>query len=606
MDIRSQFDNSLSIALTEDLSSSNYAAALQTIGDNKYGISLESNCSDTIAVLANHLTDENFCQKPELYETCERLLKIVADKSHVEEVLFELLEIVETTKSDNVFTTALKALQICLQRQKDNKARSLEWCVNSIFLYISKLACSENVRNKSVEPDQQRLLEENDDVRRILTNYITLFLFYEPVLDGILAKQEPTVDFRNVNITKKNVMTCFVLQLLGPIYFLDFSQPTVDKKSLTNTYSWQCATTLVRHFSKLCPDPIFMLTYVERRFRWPRKTLKSTTEDDGGVYEAAPKDLFALDEKLPDTALAVFYYLIYAEDLMPATAPRVYSHLYQFEMILYIAASILKDNEHVLHYKTLKLCHYMLDKFGPERIPMHSLDLDIHEVFVTQLIRMLTQTPIKQNSQYGAMLIRKYIFQFDNDGRYFLLNNLFRITEHNGLYGYLAAMYKDMMAEALNSDSALSNAFTGEVLHRFLLKHICTLNKGAETDLLQNSDQIITALNMCRFLALRDRENRTTFWDLIDQLRDHFLKPLQTGIEFTKAHYKLEERRVADGLDEDNVKVGVSLTTGEQLPEITKEAKLKMISSAMNTFDLMESLLSRVNECLRTEPMGKL
>lgn len=603
-DLRSQFDNSLSIALNEDLSSSNYAAALQTIGDNKYGISLESNSSDTIAVLANHLTDENFSQKPELYETCEQLLKIVAGKSHVEEVLFELLEIVETTKSDNVFTTTLKALQICLQRQNDKKARSLEWCVNSIFLYISKLACSDDVRNKSVEPDQQRLLEENDDVRRILTNYITLFLFYEPVLDGILAKHQPTTDFRNVDITKKNVLTCFVLQLLGPIYFLDFTQPTGDNKSLTNTYSWQCATTIVRHVSKLCPDPIFLLTYVERRFRWPKKTLKAV--DDGGVYEGASKDLFALDEKLPDTALAVFYYLIYAEGLMPATAPKVYSHLYQFEMILYIATAMLKDNEHVLHFKILKLCHHMLDQFGPERIPMHSLDLDIHEVFVTQLIRMLTQTPVKQNSQYGAMILRKYIFQFDNDGRYFLLNNLFRVTEHNGLYGYLAAMYKDMMAEALNSDTSLSTAFTGEAFHRILLNHICTLEKGAETDLLQNSDQIITALNICRFLAIRDRENRTLFWDLTDQLRDQFLKPLQTGIEFTKAHYKLEERRVADGLDEDNVKVGVSLTTGEQLPEITKDAKLKMISSAMNSFDLMESLLSRVNECLRAVPAEKL
>lgn len=602
-EISAQLDNSLAVALAANLSDSDWSAAMQTIADNRHVISLQSNCSDTVALLATHLTDDNFAENPALYETCENLLKIVAEKSTVEDVLFELLEVVETTHSDNVFTTSLKALQICLRRQSDHKSRALEWALNSIIVYISKLPCNESVRNRSAEETDQ-LLEEDDEVRRILTNYLTLFLFYEPILDDIVEKTPPKKDgqFRDVDINRRNVLACFILQLLGPVYFLNMERPSTDKKQqqLTNTYSWQVATTIVSHLARLWPDPLFLFDYIERRSRWPRKAVKL----DDGVYEAAPKDIFLMDDKLPSTALGVLFYLLYAERLMPATTPQIYAHLYQFESILYVAADMLATNEHTLHLKTLKLLQTVLGQFGKdERIPASSLDLPVHERFVTQLTRMLTQTPVKQNSQYGAMVLRQYVFQFEDDARYFLVRQLFGATDHNGLYGYLAAMYKEMVAEALNGPGEPGEFFCGKQLQRMLLKYICILPKGAETDLLQNSDQIITALNVCRYLAIRDRTNRTGFWDVITAgLEDAFLRPLQTGLDYTKAHYKMEQKRVTDGVDDDNVQLGVSLTSGEQLPEIDREAKLKMLASAMNTFDLMECLLGRVNECCKVGP----
>lgn len=597
-EIISQFDNSLSIALEECLSQNNSAQAFQTINDNRYGASLKNNASEIVAVLAKHLNDDNFSNNPKLYETCEALLKIVGEKSSEDEAFFEFLELIETTKSDNVFTSTLKALQICLHRQKDRKPRALEWCLNSIHTYITSLPLSDEIRLRT-EAEQDHLLEENDEVRRIITNYLFLFLFYEPVLDDMLPiNQNNEQIFRNVDINRSNVLLCFILQLFSPpLAYLNLSSP--EDKSFTNTYSWQIVTTLVQHFNKLCPDPCFLFKYIERRIRWSNKALKSS---DGGVYEAAPRDIFALEDKTPFIALGTFYYVLYAESLMPATAPQIYTPLYQFESILYLVAEMLKTNEHSLHQKALKLCESMLNKFGQEKIPSCSLDLNIHETFCVQLIRMITETPVKANSQFGGAIIRKYILQFDDDGRFFLVTNLFKMTTHNGLYAYLMTMYKDMVAAALSTgDNQISVLFSGKIMQRLMLQNICILKNGSETDLLQNSDQIISALNICRFFALRDRQNQTGFWDIVPQLKDTFFEPLRIGIDLTKAHYKLEQMSVRDGKDEEDIDFSVSISGEGKLPQINKKEKLKMLASAMNTFELMESLLSRVNECLRTE-----
>lgn len=586
-----QLDTSLSDVLDKSLSEKKFAEALHAVEDNKYNSSLLNNCSDAVAVIMKYLTEDNYTNQPEIYDVSESILKVIARKSKEEEALFEFMEIVETTKSDNVFMSALKALQICLLRQKQNKARSLEWCLNSIQSFISELPFSEEMKRK-LDSEEEKLLELSDDVQRILTNYLTLFLFYEPVLDSLVTS--PTIEiFRNVNITRRNVLGCFILQLLGPpLAYLDLSEPV--NKTLTNTYSRQCAETIVRHFTKLFPDPYFLLSYAERRVRWPIKHRPTTA----GVYEDASKDIFASEVKVPLVAVGLLYYLMFAENLAPINAPTVYTNQFLFESSLYVICEMFKSNENTIHYKALRLTTVLLERFGDQRIPSDSLELKIHEIFCEELIRIISQTQIKRNSQKAGQLIKKYILQFDQDGRMILIKNLLKISTHNGLSGYLITIYKDMVSEALNAcDTEISMHFSGPELKSLMLQQICVLPKGSETDLLQNSDTIICALNMIRYLSIRDKNNRTNYWDWVRDVDEQFLSPLRVGLDMTRAHYKLEEKRVQDGTDDKGADVEISVS-GEALPTMTKEYKLQMISSAMNTFEMMESLLSRVNECI--------
>jgi hypothetical protein len=67
--------------------------------------------------------------------------------------------------------------------------------------------------------------------------------------------------------------------------------------------------------------------------------------------------------------------------------------------------------------------------------------------------------------------------QFEDLGRYLLINNLLPMTSHNGLFGYLGKMYKNMVADHLNAGvEPLTGLFSGQGLCQLLLDHICYLN----------------------------------------------------------------------------------------------------------------------------------
>lgn len=576
-----ELDASLVEALNRHLSAGEYTQAQLAIKDNKYISPLQNYCADTVSTILKYLTDGNFTDNPDAFDAAENLLKSLAEIVKPEDALFEFLEIIETTKSDNVFTSTLKALQICLLRQNDNKSRSLEWCLNSIHSYVQQLPFAEATRN-NVDDKIAKLMEENDEVRRILTNYLTLFLFYEPILKDIAAKQA-VVDavelFRDVRITRKTILGCFLLQLFGaPLCYLDLS---AAGQSNANTYSRQCATTLVQHFATLYPDPMFALGYVERRLRFPPIRCRRA-EDDGAVFENAPQDIFAMEDKLPLDALLVFYYCIFAGDLMPDTCPNVYSNAYLFEMGLYLIADSFNDGKDaVLHRKAIQLGTVLVSRLASESIPFDDLELAVHERFCTGIVRVIVESPVKENSQAAAVLLKRYVFQFETLARIFLVRKLFdaAMTKHAGLTGYLVSMYKNMIADALDADVTDLRGFSGAEMQTMLTKYVFSLANGSETDLIQNTDHIISALNVIRYLAVRDQTNRTGFWDIVEWIRREYLDVLRTDIDMSRAHYRLEQQQqLANGAD---------------------DFKAQILANALNTFDLMDSLMSRVQECLR-------
>lgn len=150
--------------------------------DSKNVAKLKEIYADVIEICKTHLTDDNFkAENNELYFCCEDLLIIVAKFSSPEGVLFELLEIIETTESDNVFTTVLKALQITLLQMKE-KSRSLEWSLGTIKSYLDKLPYP-NYLSKGYDEKEEKLIEQDDQVRWkisfiVFENFIEIVQFF--------------------------------------------------------------------------------------------------------------------------------------------------------------------------------------------------------------------------------------------------------------------------------------------------------------------------------------------------------------------------------------------------------------------------------------------
>lgn len=607
--------------LERHLVAGDFTAAFGTLSAHTDTL-LVANPSETFATIGRHLNDDNFQSRPATFVACERILCAIATTAPTpEDALFELLEIVETTRSDQVFTSTLKALQICLRRPSAHQVRSLEWALGSIVGYIVELPLPEHVRNNADGDAAELLFEDDPLVRRVLTNVLTLMLFYEPLAERTADAEDVRSEGGVVQMSRANVLASFLLHLLGrPLLYLNMQRPeskltnttnttTCDRQSsgkrprrptATNTYSWQCGRTLCAHLLRTCPDPYAVLAHVERRSRWPPTQPPPTNAPDPA--SPAAKAQFSHSEQSPTLSVGVWFYLLYVERLMPAVGvPKVYSDLYLFECMLYVLADMLHTNDHAVHAKALRLTDAAMQRHLPtaadSRLPAASLGLRVHEDFCTQLCRIVTQSPSRQNSQHAAQMLRRYVLRFDAEGRWLVCLQLLRTQrEHSGLLGHVACVYKDMLAEALRQHDVkrLPYWFEGDTFRMVLMQYICRLDVGAETDLLQCSDQLVTALNVVLFVALADAaSNRTGFWDWSAVMVVGFLQPFRVGLEMTRLHYAMEEQRVAaQGEGE------VGDAVADLLP-IDKAAKLKMLRSASTTFDLMESLLTSVERAVR-------
>ena len=125
-----------------------------------------------------------------------------------------------------------------------------------------------------------------------------------------------------------------------------------------------------------------------------------------------------------------------------------------------------------------------------------------------------------------------------------------------------------------------------------LVKKFCHLKNGAETDLLEVNDEIIASLNLLIALLLRDKQNDIFgLWDLVPDLTKNYLEPLSQGLSLSRAHFKLK-------LQEPKSAQVTLMVGGQVLPEMSPEQKNQVIHSALNTFDMTELVLCRLNDVI--------
>jgi hypothetical protein len=540
--------------------------------------------SDVLQVVMRHLTGENYEKEPEVYEICEGIIKILSEKCHQEGILFEFLEIIEEVKNDDVFISLLKGMQVIILKQTDKKSRALEYCLNAVEHYVSELPFPDTLK-KNMEEEEEKLLEMNEQVRRILMMYITLSLFYEPIVKQIGETKSSGI-FRTVRANRRNVMACFILNLLGPpLAFLNLAETGKAK-----TYSRQCAETLVQSMSNVFGDLYFLLQYAERRIRWPDKDVEE--------YNYDVKDVFLLPEKAPLLQMGILFYLVIAENIQPKDLPKIYSPIYIFNMGIYLVNELIKSNEVLINFKGLKLCFRMLENIWG-KLESDELDLAIHRAFCENLMKLLTYSSSKRNRKIGLMVLKIYILKFDDLGRYLIIKNLLKTTNHKGIQGYLTTIYKDILFEELKKEES-STVICQDNFKFLVQKHFCRLENGAETDLMENSDVIISSLNFLVAFLIRDKENRTKICELIPEIRANFLEPLRVGLDMSRAHYKNEVSNVKLGKSsDDNLESMIENTeilNGDKIPSVTTEKKIEMLSCALNSFDIIDSLLARVND----------
>ncbi|XP_058120469.1 glomulin [Anopheles ziemanni] len=600
-------------AVIGKLEQGEYKSALDVIADSANDTMIKVQTMDLISLIAGNLSDDNAENKPDLYTTSETLLHRLALKCTPQEVLFELIEKLGNAPSDEVFTSLLKVAQVAILRLPAKNARCIEWVFNTIMEYLEKIPLPENV-NKDMDEEEEVLLENDETVRRWLQLYLTMHLFLEPITKH-LDRPSGSIFFETI-LNQKNALICFVLQLMGKLFPLLHLQRTEQPRRMprerplpaAKSYSIQVAEDMASLILTLVKDPLFLLPYGERRTMYGRKRTNTAVRlrDEAGDDEeqTAGNDCFLNHEKYKVEGLAVLYYLLLGENLLPASVPQVYEARYIFEMGLYYVVQLVSSERTLVYFKGIRLAQALVRLLRGIELTAKDLDAQIHSTFCKRFIRALERTGSVRNREVGLAVLTQYIHSFDDEGRYTVIAFMLKKFEDDSVRSFAISCYKNLVCDAIRqnkSDTPLPRWYSGEVLRDMLTKHICVLKHGVKTDLLDNSYSITSAISALWVLLKTDQANHSHVWDYFDVLENHFLLELRTALDLSRAHYQSELKATVDGNHqqlglEPATELTIStLNGGEQPPVLTREKKVDICKQMLLRLDMLDFNLARLN-----------
>uniref|UniRef100_A0A8P4KMI5 Glomulin, FKBP associated protein a n=1 Tax=Dicentrarchus labrax TaxID=13489 RepID=A0A8P4KMI5_DICLA len=213
------------------------------------------------------------------------------------------------------------------------------------------------------------------------------------------------------------------------------------------------------------------------------------------------------------------------------------------------------------------------------------------EIKFTYVLRHLLLCPQRTR---GLKVFQLSVDKFDTEAKYNFFQYMLKTSNHSGVEGYVIKNIKNQIDFALRPGN--SNTWFEGVHLLPLLRKVLTLPDGPETDLLQYLDRVMESLNLLRYLIIRDKvtENQTGIWTELYKIEDAFIKPLRVGVNMSRAHYERELHNTMETKRKESV---LSVSVGdEKLPNMTSESQIQALHSALHTFDMIESVLVRIEE----------
>ncbi|XP_075038481.1 glomulin [Mixophyes fleayi] len=302
-------------------------------------------------------------------------------------------------------------------------------------------------------------------------------------------------------------------------------------------------------------------------------------------------------------SVACLSYLLFVHHIGMDSFPFVFGPSFLVKSNMEHVVVLLKRTEESILSKGLELLEHSLLRVDNESLHEDLLDIRAVSQVLQDLVRVMTLCPIEHLRKKSLTMLQLVIDKFCVEGKYKLFRCVMKTSNHAGVQGYIIHNIKNQIDLAIKTNSQ-NKWFLGSRLNP-LLHLALSLPEGAETDLLQTSDRIMASLNLLRYLIIKDNEieNETGVWTELSKIEQDFLKPLHTGLNMSRAHYEAEIRSTNEkkkGSQSEKpvccVKAG-----GNKLPDMTPKMQLQVLQSALFTFDLMESVLARVEELIEVK-----
>ncbi|XP_056643606.1 glomulin [Diorhabda sublineata] len=553
-------------SVEELLKSGRTLEAISLFHAKEHTTKVKNNSWDLVPVLSKHSVTytEDGNINAEVFQCCKELLNSIADISNPEEALLQFIEEVEESDNDIKFVMMLDPLRKILMRIPNKKLISIAWGFNAVHNYLKKYPVPES---ENLEGKEKLLLDNSEETRNINKLYINLVQFYQLLKDMFPVEDK--------NSEEKKIKLEFLITLLGrPLVYLDIEIFNAIKNRARIS-----SEILVTQVFEICRDPVALLQ----------------TKDDNTdcVY------------KLCDLGLASLYYQVFVEEICINEIPKVYEAIYFCQNSLHLVTILLNTNHQIVIEKGLKLAMKLLQHIRYRKLSYLLLDSEDHKKFFKALFNIIIYNEVVSLRKSGVEVYKTYLLSFENKGFYLLVNNLISDITHSSLRGYTITLYKDLVYREFSTKKHLNEMscyVKGNKLFT-LLKKFCFLDKKEESDLIELSDEIIATLNLLRYLSIRDSSNETKIWDFFPILEESYFQHLRKGIDLSRAHYKLkiEELRLNNS-NKPNIDSDVNvIVKGKSLSKLSEEEKMQVLNSSLTVFDILDSLLCRLKECIEVE-----
>lgn len=546
-------------------------------------------------VLGECVNSDNLKNSPGFLDVCERCLRYIINVGNPKELLLALLEQADTFDDSVKFQTFINLIKTCIVKLPTKQFFSLELALETLSDCIARLELPDNIETDE-ECRASELDPEIDNAIQLVTAYLD---FLEPFVDQVkITTPAGTKDICDEIVKQRKILTKYFLKVLEhPLVLLDLTVKEGHCGLVVKSNARLCAEKLI---SMLLTINTSMYTIVDESLEhndWVQQRLRYKSNSEAG-------DL----EQVPLLALSCLEYLTVVENIADVGQPCLVPKLGIMQISLPLILALISKQESETRKKGVALFQNLIPE---DTRVVGSEELGRPEYFkiLGSLFDIMIHSPMKSLRQNCVQLVPKFIQMFEEQGRYQIFVKLFGTLKHPGAVGYCVQLLKVQLDEVLGDQwtgSKSLHIFTGLNLKRLFLL-ITSMPDGAATDLVENSDRIIAVLNLIRYLVLKDppKLNITGFWNICQDIEKDFLEEIQTGLDMSKAHYQMEVEGLEEGIrtkggNDDEVEMSVCVA-GFRLPKMARGQKISIMKQAINTLDLITSLLVRVNELIEQQ-----
>ncbi|KAM9239526.1 glomulin isoform 2-T2 [Leptosomus discolor] len=510
-------------------------------------------------------------QEDDKYEHCLKILYQLAQLCNPKELFLGLLEQIEQTSGERVCQTVmllLQPLQTVLLKLQNKKAYSVGLSLAMIMNQLTPLP---------VPYTKQQIQEDKLGLCQCCNAVVD---FAKPFVNEVVKNMEKSSEYNDMELKEELLKFC-MKSLKYPLLTAQLEQLEGIEEHPFRHFATEIVN-ILWDIRELIP-----LVFLHRKGKSPHWENEEFAD---------------IERKDSADSLACLSYLMFVQHFGMDCFPVVFSPSYLLQCNMMHIEVLLKRTEESVLSKGLDLFESCLLRMEDNSLLHQYLEFRVFINVPQDLVKVMTLCPIEHVRKKSLSILQLFIDKFDAEGKYTLFRCLLKTSNHAGVEGYIIKNIKDQVHLSLTARDNIW--FTGHHLIS-LLDLVLLLPEGAETDLLQHSDRIMASLNLLRYLVIKDCEsdNQAGVWTALAKIEQNFLKPLHVGLNMSKAHYEAEIKNKKENRREAHSSNAVCSVTvgGEKMPAMTTEMQLQVLQSALFTFDLIESVLARVEELIEVK-----